>query len=223
MAADLRQMETEPFTAERVWEAEGVPVLTARVSLPQPTDTRGRAARRIRRYYRAQGRAFLRYCDRWLVPVLAEPVRAALAASRPLPMFQAELTFHITYNEGGFWSLYTQSGEPLPEGGTLLRRRGDIWDLRTGYPVTLDRFPRPQGGWKRAVTALAGAEIQRQEAAGIARYDPGWRQKLRRQFNPMNVYLTPEGLTFFYPMFTIAPSVEGIPTFTLPWNASGKK
>lgn len=41
---------------------------------------------------------------------------------------------------------------------------------------------------------------------------------LRRHFNPRNFYLTDSGLAFFYPMYAIAPAMEGIPVFTLPWN-----
>ena len=144
--------------------------------------------------------------------------RAALAASAPLPCFRAELDFCVTYNENGFWSLYTQSREPGPDGRTLLRRWGDTWDLRTGYPAALPSFFPPHSGWKKQLLHLAAGEIRQQEAAGHARYLPGWQRKLRRNFNARNFYLTPEGLVFFYPMYAIAPAMEGIPAFTVPWN-----
>ena len=122
MEAVIPGLETEVFSAEREWTVDGIPVLTARVSLPEPVGPETRLKRRIRRYYRAQCRAFFRYCDRWLFPMAAESYREALEASRPLPQLQAELTFQVTYNTGGFWSLYTQSREPTPDGRTLLRR-----------------------------------------------------------------------------------------------------
>ena len=37
----------------------------------------------------------------------------------------------------------------------------------------------------------------------------------------MRFYLTPEGLAFFYPMYAIAPAAEGIPVFTVPYEAVG--
>ena len=37
-------------------------------------------------------------------------------------------------------------------------------------------------------------------------------------FPPLNFYLTEEGLAFFYPMYAIAPAVEGIPVFTVPYD-----
>lgn len=221
MDAVTSGLNTEIFSAEREWTVEGLPVLTAQVSLPEPVGSENRTTRRIRRYYRAQCRAFLRYCDRWLFPMAARACREALADSRPLPQLQAELSFRVTYNEGGFWSLYTQIREPTADGHVLLRRWGDTWDLRRGYPVPLQSFfPRRQG-WKRRLLTLAAQEIQRQETAGYARYLDGWRRRLRQQFNPIRFYLTPEGLAFFYPMYAIAPAAEGIPVFTVPYEAVG--
>ena len=214
MRTCLTELRAEPFAAEREWTVEGIPVLTAAVELPQPLDADA-VSRRIRRYYQAQCKAFLRYCERWLFPQAEAEYRAALAASAPLPCFRAELGYRVTYNSGGLWSLYTQSREVT--GHTLLTRRGDTWDLSAGYPVPLSAFFPARSPWRRQLLALAAEDIQRQERAGIARYDPEWRKKLRR-FNSRNYYLTEEGLTYFFPMYAIAPAAEGIPVFTLPYG-----
>ena len=216
----MTSLKTELFAAEREWAADGIPVLIAHISLPEPSGTENRFTRRVRRYYRAQCRAYLRYCGRQLYPQALTAYRAALTASTPFSCFQAELTHHVTYNENGFWSLYTQTREPDPGGQTLLRRWGDTWDLRTGYPTAFSAFFPPHSSWKRQLTELAAAEIRRQEAAGQAQYLPGWQRKLRRYFDPRNFYLTGSGPVFFYPMFSIAPAAEGIPAFAIPWNTA---
>ena len=214
MKTCLTELRTEPFAAEREWTVEGIPMLTAAVELPQPQGADA-VSRRIRRYYQAQCKAFLRYCEHWLLPQAEADYRAALAASAPLPCFRAELGYRVTYNSGGLWSLYTQSREVT--GHTLLTRRGDTWDLSAGYPVPLSAFFPARSPWRRQLLALAAEDIQRQERAGIARYDPEWRKKLRR-FNSRNYYLTEEGLTYFFPMYAIAPAAEAIPAFTLPYG-----
>ncbi|WP_295582813.1 RsiV family protein [uncultured Oscillibacter sp.] len=221
MKKGLAELHTEPFTAEREWAVEGIPVLTASVSLPQPVGEEGGVSRRIRRYYRLQCRAFLRYCELFLLPWAAEAYRAALAASAPLPCFRAELSYRVTYNQGGLWSLYTQSREVTVPGQTLVTRRGDTWDLGTGYPAAPAAFFQPRTPWKRRLLAAAAAEIQRQEAAGTARYREDWRRRLRRAFNPQNFYLTDQGLVFFFPMYALAPAVEGVPAFLLPYGSEG--
>ena len=218
MKEPLTSLSTEPLTAEREWTADGVPALSAAVTVPEPVPCADRTARRIRRYYQLQCRSFLHYCEKVLLPQAAAEVRAALAASRPLPVFRAELTYQVTHNEGGLWSLYTQSRETVPGAPPLLLRRGDTWDLSDGYPVPLSAFFPRRSGWRRRLMEAAEAEVRRREAAGVSRYHEGVRRKLRRYFNPHNCYLTAEGLVFFYPMYAIAPAAEGVPAFLVPWK-----
>lgn len=215
----LLELQTASFTAEREWTAEGVPVLTAAVSLPRPEPLADKVSRRIHRYYQLQCRAFLRYCESWLLPQARAAYQAALESSAPLPEFRAELQYRVTYNEGGLWSLYTQSRERTGTGPALLTRRGDTWDLAAGYPVPLSDFFPAGSRWKKRLLSLAAAEIDRRERAGAGRYHEDWRRKLRRSFNPQNYYLSAEGLAFFFPMYAIAPAAEGVPVFLLPYDA----
>ena len=194
MNEPLTQLHAEAMTAEREWTVEEIPVLSASISLPEPVPAADKVSRRIRRYYQLQCRSFLRYCETYLLPAAAEEYRAALAASLPLPHFRAELTYQVTYNDGGLWSLYTQSRESGFSGRPTLLRHGDTWDLTSGYPVPLSAFFPRRSGWKRRLMEAAEAEIQRQETAGISRYHEGVRRLLRRHFNPQNFYLTAEGL-----------------------------
>ena len=214
----LAELHTEPFAAEREWTVEEIPVLTASVSVPRPVPASDRVSRRIHRYYQLQCRSYLRYCERWLLPQAEAAYREALASSAPLPCLRAELRYQVTYNQGGLWSLYTQSRETAVSGPALLTRRGDTWDLSGGYPVELSAFFPPRSGWKKKLLSLTAEEIQRQERSGVSRYREDWRRALRRRFNPQNYYLTAEGLAFFFPMYAIAPAAEGIPTFTLPYG-----
>lgn len=221
MKAPLAQLPTQPLVTEREWTEDGIPVLTATCSLPQPAMVQSAAARRIRRYYQLQRRCFFKYCEAWLLPQARAEYHAALDASRPLPCFRAELGYCVTWNQGGLWSLYTHTREAGPAGAPLLTRRGDTWDLSAGYPIPLQDFFPGVRGWKRTLLSFAAGEITRQEAAGVARYHEHWRQALRRHFNGQNYYLTEDGLAFFYPMYAIAPSAEGIPVFTLPYGTPG--
>lgn len=218
MKENLVLLSSEPFVAEREWMVDGIPVLRATISLPRPVPAAGRTAKRIDRYYQLQGRSYLRYCENWLLPQAAAEYQAALASSAPLACFTADLTYRVTYNSGGLWSLYTQSREAGLPGRTLLTRRGDTWDLAAGYPAALSAFFPRRSAFKKRLLAVAEAEIQRQERAGVSRYHESWRQDLRRNFNPQNFYLTEEGVALFYQMYAIAPAAEGVPVFLLPWG-----
>ena len=55
----LRVLETTPRILERAWDVEGIDVLRARVTMPEPAGG-DRVARRTRRFYQLQERSFLR-------------------------------------------------------------------------------------------------------------------------------------------------------------------
>ena len=206
---------TEPLRSERTWTLEGIPVLRAEVSLTVPE---GKTWGRIRWFYRTQSRAFLRYCQRELLPWAEAEGRLSLEYSTPVHCFQAELSCQETYRRGRLWSLYTQVREDAAPGPASLRRWGDIWDLRTGLPVPASAFFRPREHWKRQAADAASAEILRQEEQGVSRFYPDWRRRLRRHFHARNCYLTPEGFAFFWPMYALAPAPEGVPVFLLPYS-----
>ncbi|MBQ6206200.1 MAG: DUF3298 domain-containing protein, partial [Oscillospiraceae bacterium] len=214
---DGSAFSVQSMDTERVWDTEGVPILQARASLPQPLSP-DRRLRKVRSFYRLQSRAFFRYCQGELRPWAEKEYRIARENSAPLPCFHAELTFHETCRMGRLWSLYTELQENAGPGSPTRRRWGDAWDLATGYPVAISAFFPPRSHWKRKLLAIAAAEIERQEKRGLSRYYPDWRRRLRRFLNLRNYYITSDGLTFFFPMYALAPPLEGIPSFLCPWE-----
>ena len=202
---------TAPHAWERTWDADGIPVLRAGVSLPCP-EGKGR----IRTYYQLQSKAFLRYCEGCLLPQAKEALARALTESKPFQCHEAELTYRVTCQEGSLLSLYTQSREAGDE--VLLLRRGDTWDLAQGAPVSLGRFFRRRGMWRRVFYETACSDLDRRQRAGAAALREDWRKQLRKCLNPRDFYLTEEGLTFFLPMYALGGAQLGIPTFTIPWT-----
>lgn len=212
--------KTETYTAQREWSVDGVPVLSAALSLPRPAENATRAARRIGRFYRLQERAYLRYCEHWLFPRAAAEYRQALEAGASLPSFTAELSYRVTCCQGGVLSLWTESRERAG-GHTERMRRGDTWDLRTGTPLPLGTFFPARTPVRRVLTAQAEAEIRRQLGDGSSCYREDWRKLLRRRFSRENFFVTPQGVVLFYQMYAIAPAAEGIPCFCLPFGTEG--
>ena len=216
MKHGLQSLETEIFSARREWSAEGIPVLQADISLPQPTEKNRRIARRIHRFYQLQSRSYLHYCEHWLLPKAAAACRRALEEGTSLPCYTAKLTHRITCNENGIWSLHTDSAE-FTGGRPLILRRGDTWDLAEGVPMPLTAFFPRRTPIRSCIVKTAAAEIRRQEEAGTARYADNWPQALKRTYNRENFFVTPEGVVFFWQMYAIAPAAEGIPSFSFPF------
>lgn len=213
MKNGLVELNTQPWAAEREWTADGIPVLHARGdTAPSGSGARRRVPpdRPVLPAAKPGVPALLRAFSGSPGP---GECRSALASSAPFTPMEAELTYQVTYNEGGLWSLYTQSREA----GAPAVRRGDTWDLATGYPVALSAFFPAKTPWKRHLLALAASELERRETAGVIRLREDWRRQLRRKFNPNHFYLTAEGIVLFYPVYTLSPS-SIIPTILLPYG-----
>lgn len=213
----IQQLEVETFSAQREWTTDGLSVLRADISLPCPVSPAGRIQQRIERFYQQQSRCYLRYCENWLAPKAAADCRQSLADSTPLPQYTARLTYQITCNEGGILSLFTDSHE-FTGGKPLVLRRGDTWDLQTGYPLPATAFFPRHTPLRRLLLRTAAEEIRRQEEAGVSRYADNWPQAMKRTWNRSNFYITPDSFRFFWQMYAIAPAAEGIPVFSIPFR-----
>lgn len=193
---------------------DGLPLLSVDAQLPQIT---GRHARRFNRYYQACAAAFESWCRYSIFPQAQQLYRQALLNAAPLPQWHASLQSTITLQKDHLLSLYTDTILTGAQQRTLIRR-ADIWDLQRILPVTVAECFPPHTPWRSLLLGEAEQQIRQQEAQGIAAYDPLWRKKLRRHFRPQQFYLADDGLHFFFSMRTIAPTLEGIPTFCVPYN-----
>lgn len=196
---------------QRTWYVDRTPVLRLSLALPH-WDTPPRKGHRFNRYYQAQQRAYVTYCQGVLLPMATADYGQCQEQELPFVTHTATMAYTITYQEGDLLSLWTQSQD-----ATGQIRHGDTWDLTSGFPVPLGFFFPHQRHYRKMLANIALADIQRQEASGEAQYHPGLKRRmLQRRFNPRNFYRTQEGLVFFYQRYAIAPGVEGIPCFLHP-------
>lgn len=214
--------ESAAFTlqeTERVWTVDEIPVLTAALSIPQwPKGAGGRTILRLNRYYRQHARSFLAYCNRFLYPQAEADFRQACRTGAPLPCGRALLNCTVTCTHDRFLSLYLDCTEWAGTARAVTLRRSDTWDLATGWPVSArDCFPRGVPIRRRCLST-AREVCARQAAEGLCVYADNLSMRLRRHLNLRNFYLSEEGFHFYYQMYAIAPAIEGIPTFLLPFS-----
>lgn len=204
----------QPLDQELTFCAEELPLLTAQVILPLWESKKGC---RFNRYYRACADSFQRTCRHELFPRAEAAYFRAREEASPIPQWQARLTATITLRREHLISLRSDTQVTgMPQ--RYMGRQGDTWDLRCGLLLSLpDCFP-PHTPWRKRLLEMASAQIEDWEAQGIARYHDNWRQEIHRAFHPHRFYLTEEGLCFFFPLDSIAPAIEGIPTFCLPYD-----
>ena len=164
--------------------------------------------RRVNRYYDA---LFAHWRRRWEGPLLE---RAKAAAGPETPPWAASLDFTVARSDPEVLSLWWEAAEET--GGRKRRvRRGDVWALPAGVPLSLwELLPRRR--WQRgAVMECIRAQIGQRLRTGESIYYEDWPRLVSRHFSPERFFLAPDGPAVFYPPETIAPSLEGFPTFSL--------
>ena len=152
---------------------------------------------------------------------LLPQARAALALAQesggPIPAWQAALDTTVTLETDTLLSLYTDATERCGAEALTLRR-SDTWEMRTGLPLPPESLFPAGSHWRRTVTARAAEQIEAELARGVSLYHPDWRRRLRAALGTDHFYLTPDALCLYCQMYAIAPAVEGIPVFSIPYD-----
>lgn len=208
-------LSDEPLTLLRSWEVDGITVLTADIALPR-CGQQNHAARRFDRYYRSFLRAYLRYCEAELLPRAAESCCVAMARSAPWQQLCAVVRFCVRYQDARLLSLTIDAQENGAGTLPLTLRRADTWERATAFPVAAECFFPPRCLWKRRLLRAAREQLLSRPDAALS---DNWRAALRQSLSARNYYPGEQGLCFFCPMYALLPGTEGIPVFSLPYDA----
>ena len=198
---------TESCTEENL-DHQGELVLHSTCHLPQIHGLSSRAQNRINRYYRHLERTFQKACRTWLRTQAGAAAELAHANALPFTPLETSLTWETTYLSDALWSLSwtwqtTDGRTPL-----LLRWRGEVWNLHTGLPCSLERFA--PGKQRRRDRILART---RRAAKEQKRRGPGCRGK-RLSFT-----ITETELLCFWPTVLNSRSKEDFFRLSLPFSA----
>ena len=213
-----KPLVVEAGTWKRILKREGEAVLTLSLRWPKlPEDRAG--LRRINRCYQRMAGLWQNRWEGALYQNACETAAAAQAAGRSFSPWEAVLDFTVTYQDEDLLSLYLDAYEYAGGAHGLTVRHADTWDLSTGTPRTLASF-FPGRHWRKEILSALHAQAQSRVAAGTTLYYDNWPELLTAYFDPERFYRTQEGLSIYYPLYTIAPYAEGIPVFSLPLPAS---
>ena len=205
-AAEPRLLE--PGTYEEVFRDGAAVLLTVRARWPRLSED-SPGLKRVGRYYEELAQRWKR---RWAGPLLTE---AKAAAGPETPPWEARLDFQVTYFENGFLSLYLDVTEDVGAPRPRRLRMGDVWALPDGTPLTLRQFFPEERWWRGKVMEQVRRQTGERIQGGESIFCEDWPRLVSRHFSPQRSYLTAEGPAVFYPMETIAPALEGFPTFVL--------
>lgn len=119
---------SEPHLTEKSLLWEGLPVLSARVSLPRFSGP-GAGVRRMNRYYRHVEARLLAWLNR-RYPRLCAEAQAALEAARPIPMEEVTADYQLAGQTERELIIRWQLALP----NQPLRQMTDRWALPSGLP-----------------------------------------------------------------------------------------
>ena len=197
----------QPGAYRQVFREGEAVLLTASARWPQLEET-SPGARRVNRYYNA---LFDRWRRRWEGPLLEQ---AKAAAGPEMPPWSASLDFTVTFFSPEVFSLYIDITEDTGKRPRKLRL-GDIWALPAGVPLGLRELLPRRRWWRGPMMETIRAQVGERLRTGESIYYEDWPKLVSTHFSPQRAYLTEEGPAVFYPPETIAPSIEGFPTFSL--------
>mgnify|MGYP000847677751 FL=1 len=195
--------------------------LLCSVLIKQPVfegDVRSFALRRINQYYERFSRKLLRYINTKLRKAAEEQYKYSEENMYPFNPFELRSDFTITYNKNNILSLYTEVYEFRggAHGSTL--RFADIWIVSYGSPVSPAVFFPEGTNYKKLLLDEAIQMATQRMTEGTAMYFSEYEVLMRKNFSTANIYLTESGMALFYQQYAIAPYVEGIPVFIIPYN-----
>lgn len=193
-------------------------MITVSLSYPSVSGGNRKAARRISRYYKGAAEAMMKYVKRSMLPLAIAEYKASIENSFPFREYSVNVTYTVTQNDEGVFSLY--SDKYVYTGGAHgnTTRRGDTWDAATGWFIELSEFFPRGTRYKKLLTENAARIAARQIAAGTHTYFEDYPALIKKHFKRQSFYTAPGTVTIFYGQYEIAPYVEGIPVFPYKLN-----
>ena len=205
-------ISVEAATYRRLIKCEGKLALKIRQRYPKLIG-QGAAIEAINRYHKALAEQWRQRWEGELAKLACEAMAQQEGEERP--PWEAVLDFTVTYHEDSLLSLYTDAYEFTGGAHGHTVRRGDTWDTAEGLPRSLFSFFPSECHPKRLSLAEITAQTQTMQTSGEHLFFDDVEVLIRENFDPALFYLTPDGVAVFYPLYAIAPYVEGFPTFVL--------
>ena len=212
----------ETGICEKELMCDGMCVLRVRMGQPEAAcGGTARFRRRFDRFYHAEAKAFMKYCSAFLFEDAAREYRAAVEASRDFQPFEASLSFRTIFNKCDLISVVTDAVEKYGRGVPTVVRRADVWDARSGYPLSPASFFGSGSRAKKVCIANASLESARRVEEGSSVFLPKYEKLLKKKYSGRNFYIVGDEYRFFYPMCSVAPEIEGIVEFSIPFSDCG--
>lgn len=207
------------FAAKPVYK--GTSMVDISISYPQiEVKNNIKVTQNISSFYRNDARQYYNYAAHEIYGSAMKEYIRDLQQHFPFREYQIMQTYETTFNHGSLLSIYYDRYEYTAGAHGNTTRAADTWYLQNGARMSLSDFFT--GSYYKAVFyEFITSEIKSQIEQGNTYYFEDYAKNVFRYFDEKNYYLTDNGFAIFYPLYTIAAYVQGIPVFIVPYEAFG--
>lgn len=217
---DLTSCPASPVRWERDLKSDGAIVL--HYSMCRPAFPDSGKQRRMERYFARLAQLWQARWENELF-LYARQAFAARQPDKPFSPWQACMEYQITYWNPPLLSIRIDIKEQGAAAPPALQCIGEVWDCTGGYPCSLYSFlPQKPFRWKKCLISLLQEQAGQRLDSGEALLYDNCLSAIKDSFDPERFYLTEDGVTVFYPLYTLGPYGEGIPTFSIPVSQSNQ-
>jgi hypothetical protein len=201
---------------------KGIVMVDISITFPQvDVWEKPHVSQRISSFYQDSAKKYYEYAAHELYEEAIKEYIFRMGQHFPFNAYNVVQTFEKPYNLAGLLSIYYDRYEYTggAHGNTV--RYADTWHLSSGRRLTLSDFFE-DSSYKSVFFEYITAEIKRQIEAGNTYYFDDYVKNVFRYFDEENYYLTDTGFAIYYPLYSIAAYVQGIPVFIVPYEAFGR-
>ena len=135
--------------------------------------------------------------------------------------YEAIMEYTITYNNNCFLSMYNDKYEFTggAHGSTI--RSSLTFDICSGQRLSLEDFFQPGFDYRRLILdeITKQANIKNSQEPQVLFED--YKSLIIKTFDERSFNLSPQGITFYFQQYDIAPYSTGIVEFTIPYSTIG--
>lgn len=207
------------YSIESEMYYKDVPVLHYKIQYPQfIQDCNERVMNKINLYYWNSALDLQKTFESQMYNEAIELYEYSITNDFPFHMYEAYVSYELTYNQGCTISLYFDkyifSGGA--HGNTL--RTSNTWNLQNGCQILLYENFAYYLNYRAYIINMINEQIADQISSGDNFYFEDYNKLVIENFNEDSYYLNPEGIVIYYQQYDIAPYASGIPEFTIPYH-----
>lgn len=176
---------------------------------------------KINAMFQAQAQKLVDYSEQELFQHAVADYKQRKEDNIPFFPYVVMLDYYIPYNRKGLLSILLQ--KYVYAGGAHGNTNQYAYNfyVPTQKEVQLAQLYPNNSNYQTQIKNEVKRQIKEQMATNKGMYFDDYEKLVDQYFDPYNFYLMENGIGVFFNLYEIAPYVQGIPSFFLPYNKSG--